>query len=120
MATIYATASGQVVGVALVNGGCTPATPPAAPPTQTLGFDEATNAGALAALRGDLTGHTLVAGQLLHRGQPVALAPPGPGATEQAAVQAAATAFLAGTDLTLAQLNQVMRWLVRQRLAQGG
>lgn len=120
MATIYATASGQVVGVALVNGGCTPATPPAAPPTQTLGFDEATNAGALAALRGDLSGHTLVAGQLLHRGVAVVIAAPGPSGVEQTAVQAVAGAFLGGTDLTIAQLNQVMRWLVRQRLAQGG
>lgn len=41
-------------------------------------------------------------------------------ATATAAVVALAPAFLAGTDLTLAQLNQVIRWLVRQRLVQGG
>ncbi len=40
-------------------------------------------------------------------------------ATARAGVQALAPAFLAGTDLTLAQLNQVMRWLARRQLAQG-
>lgn len=120
MATIYATASGQVTAVGLAYGSCTLPAPPPDPTTQTLAFDETTNAAALAGLRGDLTGHTLVAGQLLRRGQPVALTPPGPGAAEHQAVQTLAAAFLGGADLTLAQLNAVLRWLVRQRLVQGG
>ncbi len=40
--------------------------------------------------------------------------------TTRAGVQALTTAFLSGTDLTVPQLNTVIRWLVRQRLAQGG
>jgi len=83
-------------------------------------FDATTNPGVLAAIGNDWASHRVVAGVLQRRGVPVALAAPGPGAAEHQAVQAVAGAFLGGTDLTLAQLNQVIRWLVRHRLAQGG
>jgi len=41
-------------------------------------------------------------------------------ATARNAVQGLVPAFLGGTDLTLAQLNQLIRWLVRRTLTQGG
>lgn len=115
MAKLHAGADGAILRLDLTPAEVVRAAP--AGTAATLDFDPATNGALLAnatiyveVVRYDGTTVTIA-------GQPYAVQAASAAYTQEQTVAQAAAAFLGGSDLTLAQLNRVVRWLLRRELA---
>lgn len=117
MATIHADAAGNILRVLRTPEQEAQYPTPPGGTTQTVTFDEATNAAVLAGIDADWDAHRVVGGVLRRGGVAVTLAPDAPARSDRLFVQSNLPSLLSslrGGSTTAAQLQRALAFLLNQ------
>lgn len=113
MATLYSDAQGALLRFVRSDAEAQLLGPAPAGTTQTVTFDEETNAAVIAGLHTDWNSHRVVANTLQRNGVAVRLEPNGTAATERIDLDSLLLKLQAGTSLTTAETRRALLYALR-------